>query len=93
MKTRYTVTVVPNRLRGYDARIYVTFARYDCEGYSHVINAPSEAKARELADAWIVTDKAEQAAFRAQGRAEKKRILSEGECETLEAGRNERDYQ
>lgn len=90
MKTLIEVT--PNRERGYDATVYSvrtvrlsSFMRNlgasnrDLEPL-HTVNAPSEAKARELAQGWI---DAQPKAKRA------KRVLSDGELESMEAARNE----
>ncbi len=94
MKTEISVT--PNRDRGYDATIYSVRAvrvsafmrTLGSDGKEreplHTVNAPSEAKARELAQAWIATQPKP---------ARVKRALTEGELEAREALRNEMDYQ
>jgi hypothetical protein len=95
MKTEIRIT--PNRDRGYDATIYSVravrlsaFMRNLCERTGsdgkerepmHTVNAPSEAKAREMAQAWIDAQ---------PKRTRKPRALSESECETREAIANEK---
>lgn len=92
MKTRYTVMTCANRERGYDATVYATrkirlsalmrnMGANDQElEHLHTVNAPSEAKARELAEQWIA----------AQPKAKRaRRALPEGELESREAARNE----
>ena len=93
MKTEIQIT--PNRERGYDATVYaVTTVRLSALmrnlGASnreleplHTVNAPSELQARALAQGWID----------AQPKGKRSRTLSDGELESREAARNERDYQ
>ncbi len=83
MKTVYTIEVTPNRDRGYDGRVLLTVGgetmTLTCD------NAPSETRARELAEARVVI-------ARKTDRARRKPTVSERDAETAEARRNERDY-
>ena len=103
MKNRFSVAIVPNRDRGYDAIVSVIVSRVrnstfmrnltgrthseECETVAR-LNAPSESAARDLAEKWI----AEQ-----PKPARKARVLTDAQvesyCSTREAARNERDYQ
>ncbi len=89
MAQKYQIEVSPNRSRGYDACV-LFFACGEWHGLS-THNAPSETAARALAEDALKKQKAEDAAFR---RLKKPgRALSEGDLESIEAARNERDYQ
>ena len=85
---KYRIEVSPNRERGYDA--LVLFLACDEWHVSSCDNAPSEAAARDLAEKSLAKQKAEDAAFRRLKKPGK--ALSEGELESIEAARNERDY-
>lgn len=95
------ITVTPNAQRGYDATVYdVRAARESAfmrnlransgdtspareRDPVHTVNAPSESAARTAAQAWSDANPAKRA----------RRALSEGELESREAARNERDYE
>ncbi len=88
LNMKYQIAVIPNRERGYDG--LVSFLACGEWHVSSMDNAPSEAEARVLAEQSLAKQKAEDAAFR---RLKKPgRALSEGELESIEAARNERDY-
>jgi hypothetical protein len=85
-----SVIVLPNRSRGYDATVHTSgpawlLAEMGSALYS--VNAPSESAARALAQAWADAQPKPKRAPRAA------RSLAEGECESCEAARNERDYE
>jgi hypothetical protein len=85
---KYRIEVTPNRERGYDG--LVLFLASDEWHVSSCGNAPSETAARALAEQSLVKQKAEDAAFRRLKKPGKP--LSDGELESIEAARNERDY-
>jgi hypothetical protein len=93
MKT--TIHLAPNRDRGYDATVYrvetvrlsalmrnlgASSQQPDTECPLFTVNAPSEAKARELAQSWIDAQPKQKRA---------KRAPSEGERESFYAARDE----
>lgn len=86
---KYSTEVTPNRVRGYDACVSVSYRGEQIEFIR--LNARNEIEARDMADKWIAANKAEQRA----ANATQKRFayISEGELESREAARNERDYQ
>ena len=83
------VTVSPNRARGYDATAHTSGPKWLIEEIGsavHTVNAPSETAARALALAWIDAQPKAKRAPRAP------REISEGEAETREAARKEREH-
>ena len=86
----YAVEVVPNRERGYDA--VVSFTAYGETHFVESLNAPSEAQARHLGDKLADARRKEDAQLQRSDRP-RKRVLSDGELESREAARNERDYE
>ena len=86
----YAVEVVPNRERGYDA--VVSFTAYGETHFVEALNAPSEAQARQLGDKLADARRKEDAQLQRSDRP-RKRALSDGEIESREAARHERDYE
>jgi hypothetical protein len=84
---KYVISsITPNRERGYDAHIVLVSPKWLAgeQGFGASVNGRSEAEARQLAQDWIDSQPKVKRSRRA---------LSEGELESLEAARNERDYQ
>lgn len=87
---RYTIEVTSNRDRGYDARAYTVLLKeegLECVASCNGVN-PEQAMA--LAEAKVAVLKEEQKELRKANKG--RRALSDGELESREAARNERDY-
>lgn len=89
---RYSIEVVPNSDRGYDAIVSCVVVKEEGSECVASCNAPTIEKAMALAEVEVTKLKEQAKEFRKVNKG-KGRSLTDGELESLEARRNERDYE